>query len=114
MRHASSNPTELAKQMVWLAFQAAVPVGMGRMHAESASAADIVDVWRVTYSPSRNEVQADYVFGRMTKLFIRINEADGYIEHSESTPHPEYQSWCRRYPTYADLIVAASAAIGVG
>lgn len=118
MKIECDNPTEVAKEMFWLAWQACGgPMGMGFLQSRPDATRD--DVWRAVsgqeatdYAMPRGEMSApygDYVFGRMMKLGVEIG--DGFIKLRESTPRPDYQSWCREYPTYLALAEAAVAAL---
>jgi hypothetical protein len=59
----------------------------------------------------KGKVYADYTFGRMMKLSLEWNTDDGTITVPDSAPRSDYQSWCRKYRTYADLIEAAAASL---
>lgn len=50
-------------------------------------------------------VHADYVFGRMMKLVVRVEGNTVILPDSKCTS--DYQSWCHKYKTYDDLINAA-------
>lgn len=92
----------VARRMLWLAYEASVPVGMGFLHYTTKATED--DVFKAAYNSHRQEVSADYVFGRMIKLVIRFT--DNMVDIPESRPRIDYQSWCRQYPTHDDLLLA--------
>lgn len=108
----SDNPESLAKRMMWLAYQAADVFGMGAFQARGGIEED--QVWHnVTisgdYAGSLNTspglVFADYVFGRMMKLDIRI--FGSHIEVQDREARSDYQSWAAEYPTFEALAKAA-------
>lgn len=96
----------IVAEMFWLAYQAAHVVGMGIMQARSNATKEEVqgDIWL-----SATGYHADYVFGRMVKLTIKLNHDRNQIEVPDTVPMYDYQSWCYRYPTYQDLFNAAFA-----
>jgi hypothetical protein len=103
------NPTELAKEIFWLAWQACGgPMGMGFLQDRSGVTRD--DVWGNVNNAGdypmnhnkANEPYADYVFGRMMKVGVTILK-DG-IEMRDFEPRADYQSWCRTYRTVEDLV----------
>ena len=107
-----NNPTELAKEIFWLAWQACGgPVGMGFLQDRSGVTRD--DVWNnissagdypMNHNPP-NKPYGDYVFGRMMKLGLKLR-SDG-IEISDLEPRSDYQGWCIVYKTYQDLVNTA-------
>lgn len=58
-------------------------------------------------SDQPKQAYGDYVFGRMMKLTLRWDNETNEIEISEAIPRADYQSWCRKYPSYKALIDAA-------
>ncbi len=103
------NARTVAARMVWLAFQASSAQGMGFIHAGTAANAIEDDVLSCalgqTYPDGSVCINADYVFGRMMKLYFWFNE--GHITLNPRPLDVEYQSWCRTYPTFEDLRIAA-------
>jgi len=109
------NAEQVAKEAVWLAWQACGgPLGLGVLKNRPGATKD--DVWQNAmfagdYSGSAfkqaeaGEVCADYVFGRMMKLYFRYG--DNWIEVRSEMPNPEYQGWCRKYASYEELVDAA-------
>src|SRR6266446_1478173 len=57
------------------------------------------------FADKPGEMYGDYVFGRMMKLGLQWGK--DFVEFRDSVPRPDYQSWCRKYPTYEALIQAA-------
>ena len=118
MRIECNNPEAVAKRAFFLAYEACGGArGMGLLQAVQGAAED--DVWRNVRSagdygagaeklmrasePGR--AYGDYVFGRMMKLSI---EFDGQaVTVRDDVPRSDYQSWCRKYRTYAELVRAA-------
>ena len=130
----SSVPAEaVARRAFYLAYQACGgPMGMGIFQARSDVTED--HVWQnvctnadYTFSPVPNkditegaapdtdvDVYGDYVFGRMMKLGIRYNTAQGTIkirDDATETPRRACQAWALKYPTYRSLVDAAIATI---
>ena len=106
------NPTELAKEIFWLAWQSSSVFGMGWFQDNANATKE--DVWNNTINegdyfckiPKNNHVlSADYVFGRMMKLRIKI-EIDG-VQILNTELSRDYQSWCVAYPTIQSLVDAA-------
>ena len=94
------------KQVAVNAVNASVPIGMGHMHYKPGN-----------YDPKHIEVGSDgfvnidYFQGRMVKLNLyKIKDSeDMYLIPNGSicNPDKEYQSWCRKYPTYKNLLIAS-------
>ena len=113
MKKTVESPEAVAKQMMWLAWQACgAPLGMGVL--QDAPKATKEDVWQNVITqgdyqgrpPNANGAYyADYVFGRMMKLSLQYD--DGTIELPDREPTIDYQSWSRKYPTYESLFNAA-------
>ncbi len=101
----------VVKNIFWLAWQASECLGMGRLQNKPGATIDMVWDNVVTsgdYTVSHDrpgEPSADYVFGRMMKLRLKYDDVS--ISYPDSEPRPDYQSWCRKYPTYEALINAA-------
>lgn len=98
------NPEVVAKRAFFLAYQASHVVGMGFLQAEQG-----VTEAEITSHVRDNKLYGDYVFGRMMKLRLEWNHEAVIVP--DSVPHPEYQSWCSVYPTYASLIDAATRSL---
>lgn len=120
MRVECKNPQAVVMEAMFLAYQACGgPVGMGILQARGNVTKE--QVWdncrragdypggELMRRSKPGEVYGDYVFGRMMKCGFRWNETG--IEVPEDTPRLDYQSWCRRYPTYAALIEAAMKSV---
>lgn len=105
------NPKQVASKMVYLAYQASRVLGMGAFQMRSNvteeqvfnNAYNQLD-YPANFSP-KNEVRADYVFGRCMKLTIVMDKDKIYIP--DSATRPDYQTWSHKYPTYKDLYDAA-------
>ena len=104
----------VAKNIFYLAWKESGVFGMGILQDRPESSKE--DVWsnvcdRGDYPIGRtgeeNDYYADYVFGRMMKLMVKLNKKKGVIEMQDSDPRPDYQSWCRKYPSYEALFNAA-------
>ena len=89
---------------------------------------------RTAYPAGCLEVYGDYVAGRMMKTRITFNEAEGWVDISDSAPTPDYQGWCsgepqdpgvrmawrigggakgKKFASYRDLLAAAADSIGM-
>ncbi len=88
------------------AVSAAQPAGMGILHFKPGS----VGPERFAAAVASGSVSLDYVDGRMTKLHLS-RDTDGEWKIPDHNPNPEYQSWCRKYPTYRALAESAGIAI---
>lgn len=127
MKIQVNNPEAVVKEMFWLAWTACGgPVGMGVLQDRPGITKE--DVWvnvntgkyggdypsgEGIITPNANRpgrVTGDYVFGRMMKL--RVEWDTESITVSDCNPHPDYQSWCRIYPTYQALVAAAVQNVG--
>lgn len=110
-----TNPEAVVKAAYWLAWKACGgPLGMGVLQDRPGANKD--DVWAQvkpieTKSRPGNWCNGDYVFGRMMKLYVKF-DADS-IHYDDHEPHPEYQAWCRLYPTYESLLLAACESLAV-
>lgn len=98
---SQTEAMDVAKEAMWLAYQASRPMGLGFLQEKSGLAKE--DIVRET-KVGDHSLSADYCFGRMMKTHFSVN--DGMLTCND-TPHGDYQSWARRYPTYAALIDAA-------
>lgn len=114
---SSEQALAVAKEVIWLAWNACGgPSGYGFLRDKPG--ADKEAVWEATigrtdydgFRARDNHVDADYVLGRMMKLYFRI-EGNKLTGISDYPPRGDYQAWCYRYKTYADLFDAAEAAI---
>ncbi len=112
-----TNPELVVKRAMFLAWQACGgPLGMGVLRDNPS--ADEDRVWQAAYNredyPGGNkfgdnkpgQVYADYVFGRMMKFGLQWNETS--VSFNDYGPlRPDYQAWCRKYPTVTALLQAA-------
>lgn len=110
------DPQKIVKRAFYLAWQACGgPLGMGFLQNKPDASED--DVWNNVYrggdytgnnmhgnNPS-GKMYGDYVFGRMMKVGFQWDKDS--ITVSDSEPRRDYQAWCRKYPTYESLILAA-------
>lgn len=105
---------DVVKEAMWLAWQACGgTLGMGFLQDNPGATKE--DVWKnvasdgdytVNFRNKKGEVLADYVFGRMMKLSVKYT--DDELEVRDESPKPDYQAWCREYPTYEALIEKAA------
>lgn len=120
MKHEVVNGLEVAKEMVWLAWQACGgPLGMGWL--QNRPGASKQEVWAATMSSRHGfidlehstleVVKADYVFGRRMKLYFWYTNIEvGYDDYREQAS-PDYNAWAGTYKTLGDLLAAAKTAI---
>ena len=108
----------VAKQAVYLAWVAAGrSEGMG-VFQDRGPNQDAEKVWDHAYNERdysgghKNEaerINCDYVMGRMMKL--RFSWKGDTINVPDSEPRRDYQAWCGKYKSYADLFDAAEQAV---
>jgi hypothetical protein len=110
-------PLETAREAFWLAYKAAgAPSGMGMLQAkQDADRYDVFDNvmsegdYPGTPNAQPGEFNGDYVFGRMLKLNIRIQ--DGAVYVPDRPIQRNYQSWASRYDSYRDLVECAAVKV---
>ena len=98
----------------FLAYRAAGgATGMGTFQARSdVTPAQVLDNVRNSgdypgESQNTDEhIHADYVFGRMLKVGLRVEGDEIIVASGEA--RPDYQGWARTYPKYEDLVKAAA------
>jgi len=114
MKIDCKNPVAVAKRMFYLAWKACGgTTGLGFLQDRPEATEN--EIWSVVtgqitsdYPTPAGEIlkpYGDYVFGRMMKFGVEIN--DNYIIVSDSQPRMDYQSWCVRYSSYQALAEAA-------
>ena len=102
------TPTEVAKRLFNLAYQASVPMGMGWMHERPNVTEE--EVWTQVAVDDRGKCSCDYVFGRMVKLSgVQLSPDGLQVLGTDKVPNPEYQSWSTTYRT-RELLVKATVA----
>jgi len=87
-----------------LAVNASSPMGMGWLHFQAGHEFTADDI--KPYQREDGTFDLDYVEGRMVKLYIRRLSPERWEIWSDP-PRSDYQSWCRTYPSYRDLLTAA-------
>lgn len=108
------NNQTIIKRIYWLAWRASCVVGMGIFQDKPSATEE--DVWKNVQSRadypiqaekklSPNRWEADYVFGRMMKLYVRIEDGNICIRPKEF--RSDYQSFCHKYPTPDSLMQEA-------
>jgi hypothetical protein len=119
------NANAVAKRAFFLAFTAARgPSWLGFLQDRGPGVSED-EVWanvlgRGDYQggalprQERGEFYGDYVFGRMLKLRIAVDNATGTVSVYDGNPDIDYQAWCGRggYPSYAALVEAAAGSLG--
>ena len=114
---SAGKAMKIAKEAIWLAWNAAGgPSGYGFLHDNPTAQKD--EVWKQAYEMGdysgrggmeESCVNADYVFGRMLKLRFRVK--GNTLQLPDGTPRGDYQGWCYKFKSYADLFDAAEKAI---
>ena len=103
---------EQVSKMCALACQASAPMGMGFLHFDAETKFKPED-----FPVSRGSVYLDYVQGRMVKLSLHramVGDPPMYVTdvwEADDQIRYDYQSWIARYPSYAELAVAAGAEV---
>src|SRR6185295_20109256 len=100
-RFKVENGRAVAKRMLKLAFDASSVVGMGVFQYRRRQKDDD-SIWNEFYD--KGSVVADYLNGRMMKLYF--NFGDDFVESTEMNWRPDYQSFCTKYPTFESLVNA--------
>lgn len=117
-RKYGSNEEALAvaKEAMWLAWQASRVVGLGVLQDKPGAQRE--EVLKQTFRPQSDyakqndlplEGSADYVFGRMMKTHFRIK--GNVVSYGDGEPRGDYQSWAYTYRTYDALMDAAETAV---
>lgn len=117
----------LARRIGYLAYQASQVVGIGARHTRvgateeefwsalrgdvNAKAEVFLNIDPMPEANPTGKVYCDYVMGRMMKLSIAWDDSGVILDNGQ--PRSDSQSWCRKYPTYADLKLAAIASLPV-
>lgn len=112
------TPSDFAKRAMFLAWKACGgPKGMGVF--QDRPDADENAVWTNILSAGDypgggafvrdGEAHADYVFGRMMKLTLRLK--DGNLEIADYDWTLDYQSFCRTYPNPTSLFNATASSL---
>lgn len=102
----------VAKRILFLAYEASSPMGMGFLHykPDGVSEDQLWQEQRGGFRPCNvggQDIYADYAHGRMMKLWGFSFTADSVTFDDERVPQSDYQSWCGRYPTNEALVTAA-------
>lgn len=87
------------KEVICLLYKHSEPVGMGFLqYVPGPLDKDMIEL--------DDRIYLDYLVGRMVKF--GMNRHKGCIwETRDTIPHPEYQSWARKFPTIESLLRAA-------
>lgn len=101
------------KRLFYVAYKASVVLGAGFIRAINDATED--EVWKnVTTNGDYamnfnkpNDLNADYVFGKMMKLGVKFTEKEFEITRGDN-PRYDYQSWVLIYPTVDKLIEATA------
>lgn len=84
------------------AIAASVPMGLGFLHFRLQD--HVPDDAEVRECLTHEGIDIDYFRGRMVKFWLRRIGPDTW--EAQDTVSPEYQSWCRKYPSYQALFEA--------
>lgn len=105
MPNTTPTPQQKLKRLLWLAFQASTPMGMGFLHAKQAEMQDEESLYTDAIHRDPNVINTDYLCGRMMKTTFSV-DAEGKLEVQPNVPRSDYQSWARKYAT-GDAMIAA-------
>lgn len=107
------------KRLFYKAYLSSSVLGMGILQQRPNASED--DVWQnvqgsgdyaINWNTNDKKIRADYVFGRMMKLDTeKISEDE--IEITPDKGKPDYQSWCRTYPTTQSLCRAVAQSLDI-
>ena len=92
-----------------LAVNASIPVGYGWYDATNRlfKPGDFLPL--VFDNRNQDLITLDYVEGRIVKMTLRrCPDGEWEIGDPDQPAQLPYQSWCRLYPTYEDLVLAAT------
>ena len=106
----------VASEMLWLAWKACGgPVGMGFLQDNPRATKD--EVWLAMLNasdyagdmkrPESGEVAADYVFGRMMKLYFKFTPTTVEWADHQDPGDPDYNAWSGKYRSVSALYEAA-------
>lgn len=105
---SEEEAVNVAKEAMWLAYQASRPAGLGFLHEKGGESRETVI--SETFPNDATSGYADYCHGRMMKTSLHVK---GEVLSCNDEPHHDYQSWAGKYQTYAALIDAAEASLKV-
>ncbi len=103
---SQEQAVNVAKEAMWLAYQASRPMGLGVLHEKGGEPREAVI--EATFPANSDSGHADYVFGRMMKTYFNVTH--GIITCGDNV-RGDYQSWAGKYPTSAALIDAAERSL---
>ena len=113
-----SEVDKVVSKFFYLAWKASSVLGMGFLQDRpSATEKDVFNNvigsgdYAMPIHGAGNRTYADYVFGRMMKVGIKVvpNGESFDLEVSDDPARIDYQSWARTYKTAADVLKAAIA-----
>jgi hypothetical protein len=117
---ANKTGKEVAERMMFLAWKACGgTTGMGFLQDRGSEMTEKQVIENINRSGdypvsfnenSKNQLYADYVFGRMMKT--RIGFSSDTVEIPDGKPRPDYQGWSFIYKTYQALVSAAINDVG--
>jgi hypothetical protein len=95
----NGSPEKFVSRMFYLAYQSSEVFGMGFLQAqddvtEEQVMENITNHGDYPYRGDSSGLDADYVFGRMMKLYAAIKDDIISFDHNWRT---DYQSFCRSY-----------------
>ncbi len=119
--NSNTEAIYVASRALFLAYNASNVMGMGAFQAQDNKLESEVfdNVIHKRDYPGRSEtpdltncrLYADYVFGRMMKLVINVNNST--LEFSDDKPRLDYQSWGSKYKSYDKLFKAAMKELNI-
>lgn len=106
---------ELAKRILFLAYQASSVCGMGLFQRKDSVTEE--QVWGpapdycLDFNTRPGSKYCDYCFGRMMK--VGVNFTNDSVTMGDYKPEFDYQSWAFTYPTVESLVKAAQESLGL-
>ena len=105
MRYPVENGRAVASRMLKLAWDASSVMGMGIFQDRGPKVSE-EEIFKMAATATR--VNADYICGRMMKLYFEFGE--DFVEGSGSW-RADYQSFCHKYPSFESLVEAAEISL---
>lgn len=119
---SNKDAVSVASRAMFLAYNESLVFGMGILQAQNNKTENEVFnnilykqdyPGSITQPPDMTNIRlhADYVFGRMMKLSITIN--NNTIQYSDDKPNSGYQSWAYTYKSYDKLFKTAMKELNI-
>lgn len=116
MKTVDTSPlsgADVAKRLLFLAYQASGARGLGFLHLTDKVTEEELWSQQRQGDIAKCRVSADYLYGRMVKLWDFSFGPTSVTFDDQQTPRGDYQSWCGTYPTNESLVLAAIESLKV-